>query len=314
MKRLVVTLCLMVSCGGPPERVPRPEGGEPQGPTFVPPPQANGGKLAIPANIPAPEPFLIAGDLLHVSVFRQPDLELEVRIPQEGTISYPLIGSVPASGKTAGHVERTIKERLAKDFLHDPQVTVTVKDYARRRVFVVGGVTKPGSYEILPHQRLTVLQAVAAAEGFTDRAYKEYVQIVRRRGVTEREVIRLSLVEVERMIARGNPEADLELWPDDLLVVPSAVRTAYVLGAVNKPGQVDVPNGARMTVSMAVSHAGSYTKFAATGRVQVLRQTLTGDQQKLTVDLDAVLNYGRLDLDLDLAPGDVVWVPERGIF
>jgi protein involved in polysaccharide export with SLBB domain len=191
---------------------------------------------------------------------------------------------------------------------------VTVKEYAKRRVFVVGGVAKPGSYEILPHQRLTVLQAVAAAEGFTDRAYKEYVQIVRRRGVTEREVIRLSLVEVERLIARGNPEADLELWPDDLIVIPSAVRVAYVLGAVNKPGQVEVPNGARMTVSMAVSQSGSYTKFAATGRVQVLRQTVTGEQQKIPVDLNAVLDYGRLDLDIDLVPGDVVWVPERGIF
>jgi protein involved in polysaccharide export with SLBB domain len=155
---------------------------------------------------------------------------------------------------------------------------------------------------------------VAAAEGFTDRAYKEYVQIVRRRGATEREVIRLSLVEVERLIARGNPEADLELWPDDLIVIPSAVRVAYVLGAVNKPGQVEVPNGARMTVSMAVSQSGSYTKFAATGRVQVLRQTVTGEQQKIPVDLNAVLDYGRLDLDIDLVPGDVVWVPERGIF
>lgn len=309
MKSLLPALVLLASCSSPPEPVRRPEG-EPGGPTWVPPATA---KFTAPANLPAPDPLLIAGDLLHISVFRAPELELEVRIPQEGTISYPLIDAVPAAGRTAGQVERTIKERLAKDFYHDPQVTVTVKDYAKRRVFVVGGVTKPGSYEIFPHQRLTVLQAVAAAEGFTDRAYKEYVQIVRRRNAREREVIGLSLVDVERMIARGNPEADLELWPDDLLVIPSAVRVAYVIGAVNKPGQVEVPNGARMTVSMAVSHAGSWTKFASTGRVQVLRQTPGGEQQKLPVDLDAVLN-GRLDLDLDLQPGDVVWVPERGIF
>ncbi len=313
MKRLLPVLLLAASCGGPPEPVRRPEGDLP-GPTFFPLPGGNGEKAALPTNVPAPDPLLVAGDLLHVSVFRQPDLELEVRIPQEGTVSYPLIGAVQAAGRTAGQVERTIKERLAQDFLQDPQVTVTVKEYAKRRVFVIGGVTKPGSYEIFPHQRLTILQAVAAAEGFTDRAYKEYVQIVRRRGRAEREVIRLSLVDVERMIARGNPEADLELWPDDLVVIPSALRTAYVIGAVNKPGQVEVPNGARMTVSMAVSNAGSWTKFASTSRVQVLRQTPTGEQQKLAVDLNAVLDYGRLDLDLDLQPGDVVWVPERGIF
>jgi hypothetical protein len=64
---------------------------------------------------------------------------------------------------------------------------------------------------------------------------------------------------------------------------------------------------------MAVSHAGSYTKFAATGRVQVLRQTPAGEIRKITVDLDAVLN-GRLEQDVELLPGDVVWVPERGLF
>jgi polysaccharide export outer membrane protein len=154
---------------------------------------------------------------------------------------------------------------------------------------------------------------IAAAGGFTDRAYKEFVQIVRRRGSTEREVIRLSLVEVEKMVAKGQAEADLELWPDDLVVIPSAVRVAYVLGAVTKPGQVEVPNDSRITVSMAVSQAGSYTKFASTGRVQVLRHTPSGDIRKITVDLDAVLD-GKLELDVQLLPGDVVWVPERGIF
>ena len=122
-----------------------------------------------------------------------------------------------------------------------------------------------------------------------------------------------SLIEAERQIARGNPEADLELWPDDLVVIPSAVRVAYVLGAVNKPGNLDIPNDARITVSMAVSQAGSYTKFASTSRVTVLRHSPTGETQKLPVNLDAVLN-GQLEFDLPLLPGDVVWVPERGIF
>jgi polysaccharide export outer membrane protein len=65
---------------------------------------------------------------------------------------------------------------------------------------------------------------------------------------------------------------------------------------------------------MAVSHAGSYTKFAATGRVQLLRRTISGEVQKFMIDLDAVLGDGKLDQDLQLLPGDVVWVPERGIF
>jgi polysaccharide biosynthesis/export protein len=312
MKHSWLLFCAFSACSSPAE--------SPKGP-LEPPPQsfipaaapAAGPLIPIPANLPAPDPLLLAGDLLQIAVFRQPEMDLETRIPTDGSVTFPLIGGVQASGKTSGALEQEIRRRLEKDFLHEAHVTVTVKEYTKRRVYIVGAVTKPGGYEIFPHQRMTILQAVASAEGFTDRAYKEYVQVVRRRGPTEREVIRLSLVEVERMFARGRAEADLELWPDDLVVIPSAVRVAYVLGAVNKPGNLDVPNDARITVSMAVSHAGSYTKFAATGRVQVLRHTPTGETQKIGVDLDAVLN-GHLELDIPLLPGDVVWVPERGIF
>ena len=286
----------------------------PAGPTFpafVPP--ASTEPLAPVKSVPRPDPLLLAGDLLTINVFRQPDLQLEVRIPQDGRISFPLIGAVEAAGRTQAELEGSIRTKLEKDFIREPSVSVTVKEFAKRRVYVVGGVSKPDGYEIQANSRLTVLQVIAAAGGFTDRAYKEFVQIVRRRGPTEREVIRLSLVEVEKMIAKGQPEADLELWPDDLVVIPSAVRVAYVLGAVSKPGQIDVPNDLRITVSMAVSHAGSYTKFASTGRIQVLRHTPSGEIRKISVDLDAVLN-GQLDLDVQLLPGDVVWVPERGIF
>ncbi len=312
MKRFLPLFCALSACSAP-DAAPRTSKEQPPQ-SFIPSAAPTGTPLIpIPANLPAPDPLLLAGDLLQIAVFRQPEMELEVRIPTNGSIAFPLIGAVQSAGKTSGLLEQEIRSRLEKDFLHEAHVTVTVKEFAKRRVYMVGAVTKPGGYEIYPHQRLTILQAVAAAEGFTDRAYKEYVQVVRRRGPTEREVIRLSLVEVERMLARGRAEADLELWPDDLVVIPSAVRVAYVLGAVNKPGNLDVPNDARITVSMAVSQAGSYTKFAATGRVQVLRQMPGGETQKIAVDLDAVLN-GQLELDIPLLPGDVVWVPERGIF
>jgi polysaccharide export outer membrane protein len=312
MKRLLPLLLWVAACGSPqeaPNRKPLTE------PPLVPGPvQIGSSETLTPVkSVPRPDPLLLAGDLLTITVFRQPDLLLEVRIPQDGRVSFPLIGAVEAAGRTQADVETTIRTKLEKDYLREASVSVTVKEYAKRRVYVVGGVTKPDGYEVQPNSRITVLQVIAAAGGFTDRAYKEFVQIVRRRG-SEREVIRLSLVEVEKLIAKGQPEADLELWPDDLVVIPSAVRVAYVLGAVSKPGNIDVPNDARVTVSMAVSSAGSYTKFAATGRVQVLRRTPTGEIRKFMIDLDAVLYDAKLDQDIQLLPGDVVWVPERGIF
>ena len=313
MHRFAALVVLLVAgCADGPDARPKSAPPEPASlPNFVPP--ASPEPLVAIKTVPRPDPLLIAGDLLTISVFRQPDLLLEVRIPQDGKISFPLIGAVDAASRTQAELEGMIRQKLEKDFIREASVTVTVKEFAKRRVYVVGGVAKPDAYEVAPNSRITVLQVIAAAGGFTDRAYKEFVQIVRRRGPAEREVIRLSLVEVERLIAKGQAEADLELWPDDLVVIPSAIRVAYVLGAVNKPGNIDVPNDARITVSMAVSQAGSYTKFASTGRVQVLRHTPTGEVKKISVDLDAVLD-GKLDQDVQLLPGDVVWVPERGIF
>jgi polysaccharide export outer membrane protein len=312
MRTFLPAILLLAACGSGQERRPAPE---PTQMSFIPPAALPTDNATVKSfkSVPRPDPLLIPGDNLTITVFRQPDLELkEVRIPQSGSITFPLIGSVEAAGKTQADLELMIRRKLEKDYLQEASVTVTVKEYAKRRVYVVGGVTKPDGYEVPPNSRITVLQLIASAGGFTDRAYKEFVSIVRRRG-EEREVIRLSLVDVERLIARGQPEADLELWPDDLVVIPSAVRVAYVLGAVNKPGHVDVPNESRITVSMAVSQAGSYTKFASTSALQVLRHTPSGEMRKITVNLDSVLD-GKLDLDLELQPGDVVWVPERGLF
>lgn len=312
MKKAWIALGVLAGCGSGGDVQPQDGSSAPPAFVFEKPVGVPGAPAALPANIPAPDPLLIAGDVITVSVFRQPDLLLEVRIPQEGSISYPLIGSVAAAGKTTVALQKEIRDRLEKDYLNDPSVSVTVKEYAPRKVYVVGGVEKPDAYVVSPTSRLTLLQLVASAGGTTDKAYKEYVQIVRRRSGT-REVIRLSLLDVEREVAKGHPQADLELWPDDLVVIPSAQRVAYVLGAVNKPGPVEIPSDSRMTVSMAVSHAGSYNKFAATSSVQVLRRTLSGETRKLSVDLDAALD-GDFERDIVLLPGDVVWVPERGIF
>jgi polysaccharide export outer membrane protein len=307
-----VLVALVAGCGAQQESrtipPPLPESGQTNFLTAAP--------LDEPANpkLPPAAPLtLIAGDFLHISVFRQKDLELEVRIPEGGSFAYPLIGDVQATGKTVKAVESDVRTRLEEKYLHRAGVTVTVKEYAPRMVYVLGGVMKPGGYEIRANRHLTVLQLISTAGGYTERAQKEYSQLIRRKPNDERELYRFSAAEVERSVARGKVEADLELAHDDLIVIPSAARVVYVLGQVNKPGSFEIPADSRLTVSMAVSQAGSWTKFAATSRIQVLRQPPTGEAVKLTVNLDEVIG-GRLDQDVDLRPGDIVMVPQRSLF
>jgi polysaccharide biosynthesis/export protein len=323
---LALVLVLAVAgCSGPekspggsrertPDEMAHPGG---QTPPTLPPAAINPlGTEPLPASthFSAPrDPILMPGDVLDISVYGEPDLALSIRLPESGTFTFPLIGVVEANGLTTNSLEAGIRDRLGKDYLHNPQVTVTVTSFAPRQVFILGGVSKPSGYELPPSERMTLLQLISTAGGITDKAYKEFVQVVRVGPKGEREVLRLSLIEVENAIASGNPEADIELQPLDLVMIPSAARVVYVLGAVNQPGWFDIPADTRMTASMAISRAGSFTKFASTSSIQVLRQTPGSPAQKLRVDLDAIVG-GNLQADVVLQPGDVVWVPERGLF
>src|SRR5215213_7725568 len=174
MRKALLLLALAAGCADAPDARKTPAPRDPGAvPAFIPAPRNE--PLVAVRTLPRPDPLLLPGDVLTISVFRQPDLALpEIRIPQDGRITFPLIGAVDAAGHTQADLESTIRTRLEKDFLREATVTVTVKEYAKRRVYVVGGVTKPDGYEIAPDARMTVLQVVAAAGGFTDRAYKEF--------------------------------------------------------------------------------------------------------------------------------------------
>ena len=116
-----------------------------------------------------------AGDEIRVSVFGEPDLSGEVRVDGRGEVTLPLIGAVAAEGLTSAALSDAVSSALAEGYLRDPRVTVEVTAY--RPYFILGEVAKPGTY---PYQDgLTVLNAVATAEGFTYRANERIVFIVR---------------------------------------------------------------------------------------------------------------------------------------
>ncbi|MEQ1577779.1 MAG: polysaccharide biosynthesis/export family protein [Hyphomicrobium sp.] len=107
-------------------------------------------------------------DVLDVSVFKVPELSKSVQVAETGSINLPLVGEVPAAGKTAQQVERDLTAKLGAKYLQSPQVTVYVKEYNSQRVTVEGAVKKPGVYPIRGNSSL--LQFVATAEGFDANA------------------------------------------------------------------------------------------------------------------------------------------------
>jgi polysaccharide export outer membrane protein len=118
---------------------------------------------------------LSTGDRVRIVVFGHADLSGEFELDGTGRISMPLIPPLAAAGSTVGELEQQIADALQPDYLLDPKVTVEVLDY--RPFFILGEVNRPGSYPYMAG--LTVVNAVALAGGYTYRASKRRLRIIR---------------------------------------------------------------------------------------------------------------------------------------
>lgn len=120
------------------------------------------------ASVPGQVGYKIgAQDVLEVNVFQVAELSRAAQVNESGTISMPLIGEVPAAGRTSQELERDLSTRLLK-FLQKPQVTVMVKEYNAQRITLEGAVKKPGVYPM--RGKTSLLQTIAQAEGFSEIA------------------------------------------------------------------------------------------------------------------------------------------------
>jgi len=114
-------------------------------------------------------------DRLRIIVFGQPTLTGEFSIDENGMLSYPLLGNIPAGGLSSPQLQQNIARQLEAGYLNDASVNVEV--IARRPFYVIGEVQKPGNYPYVAN--MTVLNAVAMAGGFTYRARKNDFYIKR---------------------------------------------------------------------------------------------------------------------------------------
>ncbi|MFT6085189.1 MAG: protein involved in polysaccharide export with SLBB domain [Glaciecola sp.] len=117
-----------------------------------------------------------AGDIVRITVFGQEDLSVQTRLSNIGAINYPFLGDINLVGLTVNEVENKIDNGLRGDYLVNPSVSVTVLEY--RPFFIDGAVNRPGGYPYQPG--LLVNKAAALAGGFTERASREKIIIVRK--------------------------------------------------------------------------------------------------------------------------------------
>ncbi|MBZ5506238.1 MAG: polysaccharide export protein [Acidobacteriia bacterium] len=152
-------------------------------------------------------------DVLHVNVWKEPEVSQTVVVRTDGNISLPLINEVKVSGLTPLQIQDLVAERL-KGFLNNPQVTVTVAEIRSKRAFITGEVARPGTYSL--NAETTVLQLIAQAGGFTPFAKKDSVVVLR----TEQGKQTRLKFKYKQVVQGKQTEQNIALHPGDTVVVP----------------------------------------------------------------------------------------------
>jgi len=156
--------------------------------------------------------------VLNITVHGQPDLTTKTRVSSDGFISFPLLGKVKAGGLTAQELEASLKTGLEKDYLVSAQVLVFIEEYHPRQVSVVGEVKKPGKFDMSLEKDMTLMEAIAMAEGFTKDAYLRTIKVVRKENGKEKTIV----VDARDITVKGQKDKDIVLQPDDVIVVPES--------------------------------------------------------------------------------------------
>jgi len=190
------------------------------GPAVAAPPDSQSRSVASKASDSSKADYVLQpSDLIRVQIFQEDDLNREVRISQENTVTLPLIDTVSLKGKTARQAEEHIRDLYGRDFLAKPQVNLFVLEYAPRRVFIAGAVGKPGVVLFQQEQGLTLIDAISRADSFNRLADKKRVTLKRTNADGTSETFTINVEE----LMKGESNKTWPLQPNDVINVPEKI-------------------------------------------------------------------------------------------
>ena len=156
------------------------------------------------------------GDIIEISVWKEPELQREVLLLPDGNIAFPLVGTVQAAGRTPSEIQAEVEERLMR-FFPEPVVTVSILQVAGNKLYVTGQVNQPGQFTV--DQPVDVLQAIALAGGLTAFADEDDIYILRRAGDGSQSAIAFDYDDVTD---GSDLSSNIVLQQGDVVVVPTA--------------------------------------------------------------------------------------------
>lgn len=295
-------------------------------------------------NLPGAETdyTLGAGDRLRIDIFQVPDFSREYLVLVDGTVGFPLIGTIKVTGLSSAQLAALLTQRYAA-FIKRPVVTVGLLIPRPVRIAVAGEVNSPGSYTLTVEQGQkfpAVTDLLEKAGGLTATADVSQVQ-VRRLLQGKQQVVNLNLWE---LYYKGDQSQNITLRDGDAIIVPTASEISpfnvsqladanfginadqeinvAIVGEVYRPGTYKlIPESSNAvtnigsirrqppTITRAIQTAGGIKPLADVRNIQVRRLTRTGEVQVMDIDLWKLLAEGGIQQDLVLAQGDTVIIP-----
>ena len=231
------------------------------------------------------------GDSIKVQVYQNPDLTVETRVSESGSVNYPLVGAVKLGGLSIAEAEKAIAHALrTANILKQPQVNIVLQQVRGNLVSVLGQVQKPGRFT-LETTNVRVSDMLAAAGGVTPAGDDVLIVSGTRDGKPFRKTI-----DIPALFQNTRGENDIVLAPGDTLYVDKA-PLFYIYGEAQKPGPYRIERG--MTVLQALAQGGGPTNRGSQNRLRLNR---TGPDGKVVTTEPRLTD--------PVQPGDVLFVRE----
>jgi len=263
-------------------------------------------------------------DLIDIKVENMPELTQAWRVTASCTFLLPYIGRVTAAKKTTEELALLIADKLKGDYLKEPRVTVSVKEYNSRSFFIQGSVKNPGVFQI--EGRPTMLELLTLAGGLTEKhGATAYILRKIKAPAKDPEIGKTATGNGEKSetepgseqtpkyelksanvngLLKGRFDQDVLLEAGDIVNIPNS-DVFFVAGEVNAPGSFSLADGT--TLRQAISLAQGTNYKAALGKGIIFRENNAGQREELHVDIGAVMS-GKKE-DIPIVANDIVMIP-----
>jgi polysaccharide export outer membrane protein len=255
-----------------------------------------------PLGATAAEAVIQPGDQLAIGVYGDATLSQNAIVQPDGSIQYPLIGRIAMAGKTTADARAALATALER-YVRHPNVTVGVAQQGQISVLVLGNVKTPGKYQVRSGARVSDAVAAGAGVASSNGEYPS-ARVSQADGT-------IAAVSLQKLLRDGDATQNVALQDNAIVYVTGAdpIRV-QVLGAVVRPGNVEVNQGDRLSMALARAGAEAGAKPDLNRVFLTRRDAASGKTTSFQIDMFQALQHGDQRYDPIMQKDDTVYVPE----